>query len=129
MLGKEGVRIPFPPSAAPLPSLQTRFAWKKPENISIVGSFLLKSMVTSPTGYNSVDLVVQMPSSLFQDKDYMNHRYFYKRSFYLSVLARALQEIEETTVEFEYLNGDENKPILIVTGSDTGGIFIRLNNY
>jgi U3 small nucleolar RNA-associated protein 22 len=124
MLQKDGVRIPFPPCAPPPTSIQTRFAWKRPENISIVGSFLLKSMVTSPSGTNSVDLVVQMPSALFQEKDYMNHRYFYKRSFYLAVLARALNEVDDIRVEFEYLNGDENRPILVVTGSETDGISI-----
>ena len=37
-----------------------------------------------------VDLAVEMPESLFQEKDYLNGRYFQKRAFYLASIAAAV---------------------------------------
>lgn len=45
----------------------------------------------------------------------MNHRYFYKRACYLSVLANAIVSSKKKyKVEYSILNGDRLKPVLLV---------------
>lgn len=52
----------------------------------------------------------------------MNHRYFYKRACYLSVLANAIVSSKKNfNVEYSILNGDRLKPILLVKSPE--GIF------
>jgi U3 small nucleolar RNA-associated protein 22 len=64
----------------------------------------------------SVDMVVKMPESLFQEKDFLNYRYFYKRAYYLACIVVGLQEPVQTqfTLNFEYLNGNTLHPVLAV---------------
>ena len=66
-------------------------------------------------GALSVDMVVAMPASIFQEKDYLNYRYFYKRAYYLACIAGGLQEAlhDEFALSFEYLNGNTLHPILV----------------
>ena len=50
----------------------------------------------------------------------MNYRYFYKRAYYLAVLAASLQENKlglNVMVEFGTLDGDNRRPILILKSS------------
>jgi U3 small nucleolar RNA-associated protein 22 len=62
-----------------------------------------------------VDMVVVMPVSIFQEKDYLNYRYFYKRAYYLACIAAGLQQYlqEEFNLMFEYFHGNDLQPILI----------------
>jgi U3 small nucleolar RNA-associated protein 22 len=61
-----------------------------------------------------VDMIVTMPASIFQEKDYLNYRYFYKRAYYLACLAAGLQTaMADFTLEYDYLNGNSLHPILI----------------
>ncbi len=57
--------------------------------VAIVGSFMTQTMALPHT---EVDVAVEMPSSLFDDKDRLNHRYTHFRALYLAVLADGLQE-------------------------------------
>lgn len=63
----------------------------------------------------SVDMIVVMPESIFQDKDFLNYRYFYKRSYYLACLAAGIQDAthDEFDLNFGYMNGNNLHPILI----------------
>ena len=63
----------------------------------------------------SVDLVVVMPASIFQDKDYLNYRYFYKKAYYLACIAAGLQRSvqDDFSLTFEYLHGNNLQPILV----------------
>jgi hypothetical protein len=63
----------------------------------------------------SVDMVVVMPVSIFQEKDYLNYRYFYKRAYYLACIAAGLQQAvqDEFNLAFEYFHGNDLQPILI----------------
>lgn len=63
-----------------------------------------------------------MPKSLFQDKDYLNHRYFYKRAYYLACLAVGIKASKEHKFElgFDRLNGNQLQPILVVRPSGNG---------
>lgn len=79
-----------------------------------MGSYALKTMVKTE-GVLSVDMVVVMPESIFQEKDFLNYRYFYKRAYYLACIAAGLQDSikEEFQLRFEYLNGNSLHPILV----------------
>ena len=63
----------------------------------------------------SVDMIVTMPASIFQEKDFLNYRYFYKRAYYLACVAEGLQNTNqnEFTLKFAYLNGNNLHPILV----------------
>jgi len=118
MKSKHNISIPFPQPGPPSDA-QYKFAYKKPAAMHLVGSYALKAISRSRQPFN-VDVAVEMPSSLFQEKDYMNFRYFYKRAYYLSVLASLIQDKKKglkVNAEFSLLNGDVRRPILILTPS------------
>ena len=107
------VAIPFP-DPKPDKSVAYKLAYAKPSNINVVGSYALKTMVRSD-GALAVDMVVKMPESIFQEKDFLNYRYFYKRAYYLAYIAAGLQDNiqDQFTFHFEYLNGNSLHPILV----------------
>ncbi|ESK98055.1 pre-rrna processing protein utp22 [Moniliophthora roreri MCA 2997] len=89
---KKGISVPY---SIPLPSEETQWkvAFEKPSEITLVGSWANKTHVKGQDGRKyGVDLAVEMPSALFQEKDYMNGRFFHKRAFYLAALAAAISE-------------------------------------
>lgn len=79
----------------------------------MVGSYVLKTLVNSDTAL-PVDMVVIMPASIFQEKDYLNYRYFYKRAYYLACIAAGLQNDTQMSfsIKYEYLHGNSLLPIL-----------------
>ncbi|KAG7099051.1 hypothetical protein E1B28_000926 [Marasmius oreades] len=90
VLLKKGVAVPYP---TPLPTEDTNWkvAFETPSNITLVGSWANKTHVKGQDGHRyGVDLAVEMPSTLFQEKDYLNSRFFHKRSFYLAAMAAAI---------------------------------------
>ncbi|KAI9280731.1 Nrap protein [Sporodiniella umbellata] len=112
MLKKSKIVVPFPspqPSADALHS----FAFEKPTATHIVGGYALKTVSKSSGAFN-VDIAVEMPTSIFQEKDYSNYRYFHKRVCYLSVLAKAIQATHKFQIEFSTMNGDLRRPVLLV---------------
>ncbi|KAJ3259064.1 hypothetical protein HK103_002951 [Boothiomyces macroporosus] len=112
---KSGIAIPFAPPKDTL----LKFAFKKPDSISIVGSFLLQTMTKRKENVN-VDIAITMPSSLFLDKDHVNNRYFYKRAYYLSVVASILKS-KGYELEFQSFQNDIKRPILIVKSTVLSG--------
>lgn len=97
-----------------------------PTRVNVVGSFLL--------GFSSrlvADVAVEMPSGLFESRDYLNYRYHDKRLLYLIYLARLFCKTEEqnwcnVSLETSFLNGDAAKPVLCVSHVDQPGVTIRL---
>lgn len=62
-----------------------------------------------------VDMVVEMPKELFQEKDYQNMRYFYRRAYFLAYIVAGLKgKLEELEMEFEYLNDNHFLPVLVL---------------
>lgn len=57
-----------------------------------------------------------MPASVFQDKDYLNYRYFHKRAYYLACLATAIQEDQESSfaVSYDCQNDNRLQPVIII---------------
>lgn len=66
--------------------------------------------------------MVTMPKTLFQDKDYLNHRYFYKRAYYLACLAAGIKAEKKHKFElsFESWHGNQLQPILVVRPNGNG---------
>lgn len=69
-----------------------------------------------------IDLVVTMPKAIFQEKDYLNYRYFYKRAFYLACIAAGIQRSKEHKfkLSFDSLNGNQLQPIIVVRPNGKG---------
>ncbi|KAJ3020011.1 UNVERIFIED_CONTAM: hypothetical protein HDU68_010401 [Siphonaria sp. JEL0065] len=118
-LAKQGVNVPFPSGAdKPNPNaIKYKLAFKTPEKVFIAGSYLVKTVAKSRNGFN-VDVAVQMPNSMFTEKDHINNRYFYKRAYYLAVIAAALRKKPEfANISFELLNKDPRRPIIVITSA------------
>ncbi|KAF9428924.1 hypothetical protein BGZ94_000488 [Podila epigama] len=116
---KKSIVIPFP-TPAPASDIQYTFGYSAPSAMHLVGSFPLKTVAKGRDSW-SVDVAVEMPEELFQEKDHLNYRYFYKRAYYLTVLAAAIQDkkssMSNSKIEFSTLNGDQRKPILVISPS------------
>ena len=108
------VAVPFP---NPRPSSDTKykFAYSKPTNINVVGSYALKT-ANRFKDVLVIDLVITMPDSIFEAKDYLNHRYFYKRAYYLACIAANLKtsDLIDFDFSFQLLHDNPLKPILVV---------------
>jgi U3 small nucleolar RNA-associated protein 22 len=107
------ITIPFP-NPMPDKNAAYKLAYTRPSNINIVGSYTLKTMVRTDSVL-SIDMVIVMPESIFQEKDYLNYRYFYKRAYYLACIVAGIQEAvnDDFSLNFEFLNGNTLHPILV----------------
>lgn len=110
-----GIAIPYP-DPKPDEDVNYKLAYAKPSNINVVGSYPLKTL-TKTDMQMAVDMVVTMPPAMFQEKDYLNYRYFYKRAYYLACLAVGLQDANEGALglKFAYLNGNDLQPIIVIS--------------
>lgn len=108
------VVIPFPD---PKPTkLNYTFSYLPPEDVSLVGSFGLKTGILQNHGM-AIDMALTMPQELFQPKDYLNYRALYKRAFYLAYLADHLIPLTKKNnlpvkMSYHYLNDDILCPII-----------------
>lgn len=133
---KKGVAVPYP---LPVPTEDTNWkvAFEKPSEIAVVGSWINKTCVKGRDGSRfGIDLALEMPKvrtllrymthlkvnqELFQEKDYLNSRFFHKRAFYLATIAAALQDpktAEFLDVELSYRSlGDDPRLTKLVLSS------------
>ncbi|KAI8939658.1 hypothetical protein NX059_003415 [Plenodomus lindquistii] len=119
-LSAAGITIPFPSPRPPKDALY-KLAYERPASINATGSYPLKTASRNEQVVG-IDLVVTMPKALLQDKDYLNHRYFYKRAYYLACLAAGIKESKDHkfALSFDCLNGNQLQPILVVRPSGNG---------
>lgn len=112
--------MPFP---HPLPKQDSliKYGVEQPARIQVVGSWILKTAALRPGGVD-VDLVVTMPSILFQEKDHLNMRYFHKRAFYLAAVAAAVVNDQSISVDASYkaTNEDPRRPHLVLKSKRNG---------
>ncbi|KAH9830705.1 U3 small nucleolar RNA-associated protein 22, partial [Teratosphaeria destructans] len=108
------VAVPFPDPRPPKDA-KYKLEFARPAGINVVGSYALK-IASRAKDALEIDMMVQMPSSLFQEKDYLNHRYFYKRAYYLACVAATVKNAHPSDydLQFEDLHGDSLKPVLVV---------------
>ncbi|KAF2723477.1 Nrap protein [Polychaeton citri CBS 116435] len=110
------IAIPFPDPRPPRDA-RYKLEYAKPPSINVVGSHVLKTSSRKRDALE-VDMLVQMPSQILQEKDFMNYRYFYKRAYYLACLAEGLKTSKVTSqyrVQYELLHGDQLKPVISVS--------------
>ncbi|KAK4032905.1 Nrap protein [Parachaetomium inaequale] len=111
---KHKIKVPFP-DPAPQASSNYKVAFAKPAQFNVVGSYVSKTMVKTQKGH-AVDMVVVLPEESLQEKDYLDLRYFYKRAYYLAVIAAALRKEfgSEAQLSYEHLNGNPLCPVLAI---------------
>ncbi|KAL4063702.1 Nrap protein [Scleroderma citrinum] len=113
-LAKKGVAVPF---ALPHPTEEAKWtvAFEPPSDLNVVGSWANQIYVKRRDGAHfGVDVTVEMPDSLFQEKAYLDGRYFHKRSFYLAVIAQSLSSAFEVDTLYHAAMGDPRLTILVL---------------
>ncbi|KAI9822361.1 MAG: hypothetical protein M1827_000080 [Pycnora praestabilis] len=115
------VAIPFP-EPRPTKDTNCKLGYLRPMGINIVGSFPLKTHSEGEEAF-PIDLAVTMPPALFQDKDYLNYRYFYKRAYYLACLGVGIGKAEghDFSLSFDYRDANLLQPVLVIEPSEDGG--------
>jgi len=117
-----GVAVPWP---EPRPAKDTKYtmSYAKPANINVIGSFALRNGAKT-SDHRPVDLAVTMPSSIFQEKDYVNYRFFHKRAYYVACIAAGIQETADVLgleVKFGLQDGDGLRPLILLEPRPTMG--------
>ncbi|KAF7542819.1 hypothetical protein G7Z17_g11250 [Cylindrodendrum hubeiense] len=111
---KHRIVIPYP-EPKPAKDAPYKLSFEKPAQYNVVGSYVAKSMVKTQ-GQFGIDMVVQMPKSMFQDKDYTSMRYFYRRAYYIAYIAAHVNKELGASMDlsFECLNENPLLPILVL---------------
>ncbi|KAG1717890.1 Nrap protein [Suillus lakei] len=113
-LAKQNIAVPF---AFPLPPRDAKWkiAFEPPKEIRVVGSWAngvaVKQQIGSQFG---VDLSVEMPEALFQEKDYLDGRFFHKKSYYLAILARSISIAFDVDTFYSSVLGDPRLTTLVL---------------
>lgn len=115
---KHKIVIPWP-LPKPSPDAPYKFAYAKPSQYNVVGSYVSRTMIKGQPRHG-VDMVIEMPKELFQEKDYQKMRYFYRRAYYLANVAAGIKRElgGEMELSFEYLNDCQFLPVLVLTPVD-----------
>jgi len=104
----ENIKIPF--NCGP-PKVNGVFSFAPPSNINVVGSYSIDIGITNLL---NIDLLLIMPKSCLQEKDFLNQRYLRKRAMYLAYVAEAISKNGNYDLEFSYFNEEPLKPVLLV---------------
>ena len=126
------IAIPFP-EPQPSHDAHHKLVYSKPVRIDVIESAVLGAVVKEEQ-FPVIDLVITMPKvrallwvfldlktnktqSVFQDKDYLNYRYFHKRAFYLACIATGFAGIPSSSyfVQFSYHGNNPLQPMLIIS--------------
>lgn len=119
------VAVPFVDPKPNPSNTNYKFNYKKPD-VSLIGSFALKTNIYQPQG-SSVDILLTMPAELFEKKDFLNFRCLHKRSVYLAYLTHHLtvlfkrEKLDQfLVIEYGFFNNDPLLPILKIQCQKTG---------
>ncbi|KAL2117474.1 hypothetical protein VTJ04DRAFT_7134 [Mycothermus thermophilus] len=110
---KHKIKVPFP-DPRPNESSNYKVAFAPPSRFNVVGSYVFKTMVKTQKN-PAIDMVLVIPESILQEKDYLDMRYFYKRAYYLAVVAASLRKdlANQGQLSYEYLHGNPLCPVLV----------------
>ena len=106
------ITIPFS-ETRPSKSVNYKFAFSRPETIFRLGN-VKERIASQAEGRVCMNVAVKMPSDLFTEKDFLNHRYFHKRAYYLAKLAASIRDGlgDRVDMTFEEEDGNPNLPLL-----------------
>ncbi|KAK4068429.1 uncharacterized protein Triagg1_7368 [Trichoderma aggressivum f. europaeum] len=106
--------IPFP-EPKPAKDAPYKVSYAPPSQCNVVGSYVSRTMIKTQSEFG-IDMVIQMPATLFQEKDYTNMRYFYRRAYYISYIAARVRKgfAEDMELSFENLNENPLLPIVVL---------------
>lgn len=122
-LEKSGIKVPV--TEKPM-FVKGTFQFEPPSSIKPVGSFALNTVVKPNVG---ASLLLYIPKSCFDPKDYLNYRCIRKQALYLSYIAARLSKKKTIeNLQFSYQFGNPLKPVLVVTvkGEESKGVKIEL---
>lgn len=91
------LRVTIPWSHRPAIDVKYNFHFVPPTNVTLQGP--LMHHLTLHDSSSIIVVAPEMPSQIFQDKDYLNYRCLHKRAFFLACIAAALRE--ELAHEFD----------------------------
>ncbi|KAK9441303.1 pre-rRNA processing protein Utp22 [Metarhizium brunneum] len=114
------ITVPYP-DPKPRKDTPYKLSYAKPSQCNVVGSYVSRTMVKTQSALG-IDMVVEMPVSLFQDKDYLSMRYFYRRAYFIAYIAAHVRnEMRDTmALSFEYLHENPLLPVLVLKPSADG---------
>ncbi|KAF2155352.1 Nrap protein, partial [Myriangium duriaei CBS 260.36] len=118
LIKKSRVATPFP-DPRPSHDAQYKLEFQPPAGVNVVGSYAASTALRTDKVL-TVDMMVQMPDGLFQDKDYLDYRYFYRRAYYLACLAAGIRSAVQGKygLDFESQAGNPLCPILVVQSAE-----------
>ena len=100
------------------------------KQVDVVGSYLLRSTVVfDETEGALVDIAVEMEHAMFQEKDYLDHRYHCKRALFLQAVVEhlhGLDIVEPSQTRFEAFLDDLRKPVAVVVPKSKFAFGIRI---
>ena len=97
----------------------------------MVGSWANETIVKRNDSTNfGIDLAVEIPRILFEQKDYLNARFFHKQAFYLAVIAQAIiSSFHLPTFYHSTSNDPRLTTIVLYPPQSTFSFFINYYSY
>ena len=96
--------------------IEGTYSFLPPSNVKISGSWLTQTIIKTDSKLR-VDLNVEMPAEYFNERDYLNYRYFIKRNIYLSHVYIQLVDMSKyANAKFEFVSDYSSsfKPLLLL---------------
>ncbi|XP_076640818.1 nucleolar protein 6 Mat89Ba [Halictus rubicundus] len=116
---KKQLKVRIPKPHVPQKTKAT-FKFSKPSQIAVIGSYAYNATV-GPT--ITVDVMIEMPTKMFQKLDYQNYRYIKKKAIYLAFIASS---ITDDIAEEKKFVGDSSRPILKIVPSGKLGTKVNV---
>lgn len=107
------------------------YTFSPPSNVFPIGSFASGTQINTGSRI-SCDLAVEMNADLFNERDYLNYKYFIKKSLYAANLLSQLSSLKKYShVKYEFTAADYSQsfnPILCLIYDGIFFVFFVLFN-
>ncbi|CAK9819413.1 Nucleolar protein 6 [Anthophora plagiata] len=115
---RENLTVNIPAPKVPEEAKGT-FKFLKPSDVAVIGSYVFDAAISPNI---TVDIMIEMPAKMFQNRDYQNYRYFKKKAIYLAYIA---SNITDDIAEHKKFIGDNLRPVLKIV--PTGKLGTKIN--
>ncbi len=92
------------------------YSFLPPTCIKTIGSLATNTLLK--TQKTSVDISIEMPAEYFNERDYLNYRYFMKRNLYMAhVYLQLIDKKKYSNLKFEFIADYSStyKPLLLIS--------------